>query len=182
MLSSLQERLFRQSKDIPIPMLSSLWRSGSLHVTNKGKEKIKMQDLITIYYLISAMAAWLLAQFLKIFTGFFKEQKFSLKAMFFGTGGMPSSHSSFTMALSFSIAKYHGFDSPMFAIALIFSFVTMYDAQGIRRAAGRHAEILNDLILDHKMPDVGELKELLGHTPLEVAAGALLGILIGLWL
>jgi acid phosphatase family membrane protein YuiD len=86
------------------------------------------------------------------------------------------------MALSFSIAKYHGFDSPMFAIAMIFSFVTMYDAQGIRRAAGRHAEILNDLILDHKMPNVGELKELLGHTPLEVAAGALLGIVIGLWL
>ena len=99
-----------------------------------------------------------------------------------GTGGMPSSHSSFTMALSFSIAKYHGFDSPMFAIAMIFSFVTMYDAQGIRRAAGRHAEILNDLVLDHKMPNVGELKELLGHTPLEVAAGALLGIIIGLWL
>jgi acid phosphatase family membrane protein YuiD len=130
---------------------------------------------------MSAATGWLVAQVLKTIIYGILNKTFNPERMV-GSGGMPSSHSSFTMALSFSIAKYHGFDSPMFAIAMIFSFVTMYDAQGIRRAAGRHAEILNDLILDHKMPNVGELKELLGHTPLEVAAGALLGIVIGLWL
>ena len=129
----------------------------------------------------AVVIGWAAAQGIKILLTLITEKRFDASRIM-GTGGMPSSHSSFTMALSFSIAKYHGFDSPMFAIAMIFSFVTMYDAQGIRRAAGRHAEILNDLILDHKMPNVGELKELLGHTPLEVAAGALLGIIIGLWL
>lgn len=129
----------------------------------------------------AAILAWAAAQGIKILLTLLVEKKFDASRIV-GTGGMPSSHSSFTMALSFSIGKYHGFDSPLFAIAMIFSFVTMYDAQGIRRAAGKQAEILNMLILEHKIPDVEELKELLGHTPLEVAAGALLGIAIGLWL
>lgn len=129
----------------------------------------------------AAILAWAAAQGIKILLTLLVDKRFDASRIV-GTGGMPSSHSSFTMALSFSIGKYHGFDSPLFAIAMIFSFVTMYDAQGIRRAAGKQAEILNMLILKHKLPDVGELKELLGHTPLEVAAGALLGIAIGLWL
>lgn len=129
----------------------------------------------------AALIGWAAAQGIKILLTLITDKKFDASRIV-GTGGMPSSHSSFTMALSFSIGKYHGFDSPLFAIALIFSFVTMYDAQGIRRAAGKHAEILNNLILEHKMPDVGELKELLGHTLLEVAAGAILGLAIGLWL
>ncbi len=129
----------------------------------------------------AAIIAWAAAQGIKIILALIVDKKFDASRIV-GTGGMPSSHSSFTMALSFSIGKYYGFDSPLFAIALIFSFVTMYDAQGIRRAAGKQAEILNMLILEHKIPNVGELKELLGHTPLEVAAGALLGIVIGLWM
>ncbi len=129
----------------------------------------------------AAIIAWAAAQGIKIILTLIVDKKFDASRIV-GTGGMPSSHSSFTMALSFSIGKYYGFDSPLFAIALIFSFVTMYDAQGIRRAAGKQAEILNMLILEHKIPDVDELKELLGHTPLEVAAGALLGIVIGLWM
>ena len=129
----------------------------------------------------AAIIAWAAAQGIKIILTLIVDKKFDASRIV-GTGGMPSSHSSFTMALSFIIGKYYGFDSPLFAIALIFSFVTMYDAQGIRRAAGKQAEILNMLILEHKIPDVGELKELLGHTPLEVAAGALLGIVIGLWM
>ena len=129
----------------------------------------------------AAIIAWAAAQGIKIILTLLVDKKFDASRIV-GTGGMPSSHSSFTMALSFSIGKYYGFDSPLFAIALIFSFVTMYDAQGIRRAAGKQAEILNMLILEHKIPDVDKLKELLGHTPLEVAAGAALGILIGLWM
>ena len=129
----------------------------------------------------AAIISWAAAQAIKIVLTLITEKRFDASRIV-GTGGMPSSHSSFTMALSFSVGKYQGFDSPLFAVALIFSFVTMYDAQGIRRAAGKHAEILNDLIQEHKMPGFGELKELLGHTPLEVAVGAVLGILIGLWL
>ena len=140
-----------------------------------------VKALLSNHILVSAVLAWAAAQIIKTVLVYRKTKELDLERLF-GSGGMPSSHSSFTMALSFSIAKYYGFDSPLFAVAMIFSFVTMYDAQGIRRAAGRHAEILNDLILDHKMRNVGELKELLGHTPLEVAAGALLGIVIGLWL
>lgn len=131
--------------------------------------------------LLAALLSWAVAQGTKIVLTLIQEKRFDASRIV-GTGGMPSSHSSFTMALSFSVGKYHGFDSPLFAIALIFSFVTMYDAQGIRRAAGKHAAILNDLIQEHKMPNIGELKELLGHTPLEVTVGAILGIVIGLWM
>lgn len=142
---------------------------------------IKFGAILQNVPLWAAIISWAAAQAIKIVLTLITEKRFDASRIV-GTGGMPSSHSSFTMALSFSVGKYHGFDSPLFAVALIFSFVTMYDAQGIRRAAGKHAEILNDLIQEHKMPDIGELKELLGHTPLEVAAGAVLGILIGLWL
>ncbi len=139
------------------------------------------RDILQNTPLWAAIIAWAAAQGIKIILTLIVDKKFDASRIV-GTGGMPSSHSSFTMALSFNIGKQYGFDSPLFAIALIFSFVTMYDAQGIRRAAGKQAEILNMLILEHKIPDVGKLKELLGHTPLEVAAGALLGILIGLWM
>lgn len=142
-----------------------------------------MQDFREILQntpLWAALLAWALAQGLKIILTLITEKRFDASRIV-GTGGMPSSHSSFTMALSFSIGKYFGFSSPSFATALVFSLVTMYDAQGIRRAAGKHAEILNDMIRYHKIPDQGQLKELLGHTPLEVLAGALLGIVVGLW-
>lgn len=142
-----------------------------------------MQDFREILQntpLWAALLAWALAQGLKIILTLITEKRFDASRIV-GTGGMPSSHSSFTMALSFSIGKYFGFSSPSFATALVFSLVTMYDAQGIRRAAGKHAEILNDMIRHHKIPDQEQLKELLGHTPLEVLAGALLGIMVGLW-
>lgn len=129
----------------------------------------------------AALLAWAIAQVLKIILTLIEDRRFDASRIV-GTGGMPSSHSSFTMALSFSVGKYYGFGSPLFAIALIFSFVTMYDAQGIRRAAGKQAEILNMLILHHQIPTGEKLKELLGHTPLEVAAGAVLGIAVGLLL
>ena len=76
--------------------------------------------------------------------------------------------------------SYNGFDSALFAISLIFSFVVMYDAAGIRRAAGKQAEIINYMIEHHKLPELQKVKELLGHTPLEVFVGAILGIVVGL--
>ncbi|MBR4014852.1 MAG: divergent PAP2 family protein [Anaerotignum sp.] len=140
-----------------------------------------LQGILHNTPLLAALAAWAIAQGAKILLTLLLERQLDLTRIV-GTGGMPSSHSALTMALSFSIGKYWGFDSPYFAIALIFSFVVMYDAAGIRRAAGKQAEIINMLILHHQMPDMEKLKELLGHTPLEVAVGAILGIGIGLWL
>jgi acid phosphatase family membrane protein YuiD len=99
------------------------------------------------------------------------------------TGGMPSSHSAIVMGLTTAIGKHAGITSAAFAIALIFSFVVMYDAAGLRRAAGRQAAILNRLVEDLvHMRGVQEqkLRELLGHTPVEVLVGAALGVLVGL--
>src|ERR1700694_4991749 len=99
------------------------------------------------------------------------------------TGGMPSSHAAIVMGMTTAVGKYAGVTSAAFAIALIFSFVVMYDAAGLRRAAGRQAAILNPLVKDLvHMRGVQEqkLRELLGHTPVEVLAGAALGIAAGL--
>ena len=93
---------------------------------------------------------------------------------------MPSSHTSFVMALTFSIGKIHGFNIPSFAVSLAFSFVVMYDAAGVRRAAGKQAAVLNKLIFHSGLKPEEQLKELLGHTPLQVMAGAVLGIFVGL--
>lgn len=128
----------------------------------------------------AAMISWAIAQGTKIILTLITEKRFDATRIV-GTGGMPSSHSALVMALTFSVGKHNGFGSPLFAVALIFSFVVMYDAAGIRRAAGKQAEIINMLIVKHQLPDMEKLKELLGHTPLEVLAGGILGIVVGLW-
>jgi len=102
----------------------------------------------------------------------------------FGAGGMPSSHSAFVTALAVTAARYCGLGSSEFALAAAFAIVVMYDAAGVRRAAGEQAKIIN-YMMDHWSETTPErfhkeLKELLGHTPVEVIAGALLGTLIGL--
>src|SRR3977135_3663914 len=99
------------------------------------------------------------------------------------TGGMPSSHAAMVSGLTTAVGKYAGVGSAAFALALIFSFVVMYDAAGLRRAAGRQAAILNRLVEDLvNMRGVQEakLRELLGHTPVEVLVGAILGVAAGL--
>ncbi|MDD3393359.1 MAG: divergent PAP2 family protein [Anaerotignum sp.] len=129
----------------------------------------------------AAIISWAIAQGSKIILTLITEKRFDATRIV-GTGGMPSSHTALVVALAFSVGKYHGFDSAFFAIALIFCFVVMYDAAGIRRAAGKQAEIINMLIIDHQVPNMEKLKELLGHTPLEVFVGGILGIVIGLWI
>lgn len=142
---------------------------------------MKIQDLITNYYLISATSAWLLAQFLKIFTGFFKEQKFSLKAMFFGTGGMPSSHTATVAALCTASAIGEGLNSSAFAISAVLAIIVMIDATGVRRETGKQSRALNIIVeelfkSDPKTFDM-RFKELIGHTPLQVVFGFLTGLL-----
>lgn len=129
---------------------------------------------------MAAIIAWAIAQGTKIILTLVIDKRFDLTRLV-GTGGMPSSHSALVMAMAFSVGKSDGFDSTIFGLAIILCFVVMYDAAGIRRAAGKQAEILNYFINEHKIPNMENLKELLGHTPLEVFAGALLGICIGLY-
>ncbi len=98
-----------------------------------------------------------------------------------GSGGMPSSHSSFVMGMSTAVGLAKGWDSSSYAIALVLSLIVMYDASGVRRSVGKQAIILNNIIEDlyhHKPIAQDKLKELVGHTPVEVFAGALLGIVV----
>lgn len=125
-----------------------------------------------------------IAQFIKIFTS--SPPNFS---RILNSGGMPSSHAAFVSTLSTSIALKYGYNSDLFAIVVVFSLIVIYDAGGVRRAVGEQANVLNNLLknLDFKdlTPDRSkeikkDLKELVGHTPIEVLLGALLGITIAL--
>lgn len=127
-----------------------------------------------------SILSWFVAQFIKVISVLLTEKRFDF-SRFIGSGGMPSSHSSFVTALSVMIGFEYGFDSPLFAVCIVFSFIVMYDASGVRRAAGKQASILNQIVehWDEGVEIQGErLKELIGHTPFEVIAGAALGIII----
>lgn len=125
--------------------------------------------------------SWLIAQVLKVAFVFIKDKKFDF-TRFVGSGGMPSSHSSFIVALAVTLGRIHGWNSSYFAIALAISLIVMYDAAGVRRAAGKQAKVLNKMIYSFNdfIEFEGRLKELIGHSPVEVVAGALLGIIVGL--
>ncbi len=133
-------------------------------------------------FLLAPLVAWAIAQAAKVILTSVRQRKLNLRVLA-ETGGMPSSHAAIVMGMTTAVGKYAGVSSAAFAIALIFSFVVMYDAAGLRRAAGRQAAILNRLVEDLvHMRGVQEqkLRELLGHTPIEVVVGALLGIGVGL--
>ncbi|HKW72315.1 MAG TPA: divergent PAP2 family protein [Candidatus Dormibacteraeota bacterium] len=133
-------------------------------------------------FLIAPLVAWVLAQVAKVTLTSVRQRRLNLRVLA-ETGGMPSSHSAIVMGLTTAVGKYAGLTSAAFAIALIFTFVVMYDAAGLRRAAGRQAEVLNRLVEDLvHMRGVQEvrLRELLGHTPFEVLVGALIGLGVGL--
>ncbi|KPU44908.1 divergent PAP2 family protein [Oxobacter pfennigii] len=128
--------------------------------------------------LLTSIAGWSVAQILKVLFVYASCKKIDFTRLV-GSGGMPSSHSAFVVALTVSVGKVCGFDSSDFAISAVISFVVMYDAAGVRRAAGKQARVLNTIINDKllagKFPEE-ELKELLGHTPIEVIAGAFVGL------
>ncbi len=142
------------------------------------------KNLLRNDMLICAIASYFVAQFFKVFTVLYKEKSLNLRYLF-ASGGMPSSHSSTVSALAISCARVHGVASPLFAICAVLAIIVMYDAAGVRRAAGEHAKMLNHIVADlfSGKPEYTEnaLKELIGHTPLQVVAGCLLGILIGLF-
>jgi acid phosphatase family membrane protein YuiD len=135
-----------------------------------------------VKFLLAPLVAWVIAQAAKVIMTSMRQRRLNLRVLA-ETGGMPSSHAAIVMGLSTAVGKYAGVSSAAFAIALIFSFVVMYDAAGLRRAAGRQAAILNRLVEDLvHMRGMQEqrLRELLGHTPFEVVVGAMLGIVVGL--
>ena len=135
-------------------------------------------------YLLAPVVAWAFAQAAKLTMTSVRQRRLNLRVLA-ETGGMPSSHSAIVAGLTTAVGKYSGVASAPFAIALIFSFVVMYDAAGLRRAAGRQAEVLNRLVEDLvHMRGVQEarLRELLGHTPIEVLVGAVIGFVVGLLL
>lgn len=140
-------------------------------------------------YIIKAAAlAWLTAQVLKTLINFAFTKKFKAERLF-GAGGMPSSHTALVIATAISTARQCGVDSSQFALAAIFAAVVMYDAMGVRYAAGEQAKVINRLVdelfdtmkLDQeKIPHFKELKEMLGHTPVEVIGGIIVGVVIAL--
>lgn len=133
-------------------------------------------------YLYVPFAMWFGIQLFKVIYDLVTTKKFNFKRIL-GAGGMPSSHSAVVTSLATLIGKYQGITTPIFAISVIFAFVVMYDAAGIRRAAGKQAKLLNKLVETPGLSGVEvseRLVEVLGHTPTQVLVGALIGIIAGL--
>jgi uncharacterized protein len=137
-------------------------------------------DIINNKIFMTTLAAWIIAQSIKVSIGVVKEKKFDFR-WFVGTGGMPSSHAAGASCLAAAVGFDCGFGSVDFALAAAFAIVVMFDAQGVRRATGRQARILNriteDIYWQGRIKD-DRLRELVGHTPIEVVAGFLLGVAI----
>ncbi len=140
-----------------------------------------IKGIFTNYVFICAVIGWFLAQAIKCVRYVVKNKKFDF-AVLMSSGGMPSSHSSTVCAVVAATAKLCGTGSPEFALAFILAFIVMYDAAGVRRAAGEQAKVLNRIADELSKGDTHyldkDLKEFIGHTPFQVIMGALLGILI----
>jgi acid phosphatase family membrane protein YuiD len=143
-----------------------------------------IKDLLLNRVAIAAFSAWIIGQFLKFPLEYLLNKRWDW-GIIFGSGGLPSSHSALVTAVALSIGFQEGFGTSLFALAVSIALVVIYDAAGVRRQAGIHAARINELMKNffesRQFPDE-DLKEMLGHTPFEVIAGVLLGILISLTL
>jgi len=165
-----------------------------------------LRTLTSNYIINIGATSWILAQIIKTVIALLLTRKIQMERLW-GAGGMPSSHSALTCSVAIGMARMQGFASPLFGLSLLFAMVVIYDAMGVRRAAGEHAKVLNRLAFeielpwrrmkpknksgspdtnsaDHKSPPLlqKQLKEYLGHTPFEVLGGCLLGILVALFM
>ena len=142
-----------------------------------------MMGIISEYkYLIVPFATWFFIQLFKLIYDLVTTKKFNFKRIL-GAGGMPSSHSAVVVSLATMIGKSEGITSPIFGLAVVFAFVVMYDAAGVRRAAGKQAKLLNKIIDTPGLSGVEvteRLQEVLGHTPIQVFVGAFIGLIVGL--
>lgn len=135
-------------------------------------------------YILVPFTVWFAIQVFKVITDLIKTKKFDFKRIM-GAGGMPSSHSAVVASLATLIGKNEGIESPLFGLSVIFAFIVMYDAAGVRRAAGKQAKILNKLIETPGLSGIQvseKLVEVLGHTPIQVIVGAIVGIVSGLFM
>lgn len=132
-------------------------------------------------FLYIPILTWFGIQLFKVIHDLIVTKKFNFKRIL-GAGGMPSSHTGVVVSLSVLIGRSEGFNSPIFALSVIFAFVVMYDAAGVRRAAGKQAQLLNKLVETPGLTGMQvheKLVEVLGHTPKQVLVGAIIGILVG---
>ena len=151
-------------------------------VISVGAVGSALTDLSGNLIFMCAFWSWLTAQLMKYFTAFYRENAWDWRVMF-DSGGMPSSHTALVVGLTTAIAYQYGLGSALFPLSLAFSLIVMYDAAGVRRHAGKQAEVLNKILDDmfHGQPiSDRKLKEVLGHSPLQVLAGAVLGVFIGI--
>lgn len=142
-----------------------------------------MMGIISEYkYIIVPFATWFFIQLFKLIYDLVVTKQFNFKRIL-GAGGMPSSHSAVVVALCTMIGKNYGIDSAIFGLSIVFAFVVMYDAAGVRRAAGKQAKLLNKIVQTPGLSNVEvteKLQEVLGHTPTQVFVGALIGLIVGL--
>lgn len=133
-------------------------------------------------YIIIPILTWFFIQLFKLIYDLVTTKQFNFKRIL-GAGGMPSSHSAVVVSLATMIGKDIGVDSPLFAMSLLFAFIVMYDAAGVRRAAGKQARLLNKIVQTPGLSGLQvqeRLVEVLGHTPMQVVVGAIIGIIVGL--
>ena len=137
-----------------------------------------LREIFNNKILAITLTVWAIAQSFKVLMGVVRERRFNFR-WFIGTGGMPSSHAAGASAMATTCGMVYGFDSAIFALAAVFALVTMFDAQGVRRATGQQAELLNQILDDIYWKgklESNRLIELIGHTPIQVFTGAIIGI------
>lgn len=138
-----------------------------------------MEDITEFKYLYTPLLLWICIQTFKVIWDLVTTKQFNFKRIM-GAGGMPSSHSAVVTSVATLIGKYEGSTTPLFALSVVFAFIVMYDAAGIRRAAGKQAKLLNKIINTPGLTNIQvqeKLVEVLGHTPTQVIVGALIGVI-----
>lgn len=141
-----------------------------------------MEFLQEYKYIVVPLIVWFSIQNFKWIYEFIRTGKLNFKRII-GAGGMPSSHTAIVSTITTMIAKQEGIKAPIFAVSLVFSLIVMYDASGVRRAAGKQAELLNKIVQTPGLTGIQvseKLVEVLGHTPIEVIVGAIIGVAVGL--
>jgi len=143
-------------------------------------------DLLHNPFLITAISSWVVAQVLKMLINAAISRKFSLERLF-GDGGMPSGHSATVSSLAVMSALVYGAGSFEFAISALFAIVVCHDAMGVRQETGKQAVVINEIVktfsilTENKVPQT-KLKEFVGHTPIQVLAGIVLGVINAFWM
>ena len=130
-------------------------------------------------YILVPFLLWLLIQISKVVVDCIQNKRFSLSRLL-GSGGMPSSHSAVMVSITVMLGKYIGFHSPIFALACFMTLGVMQDAIGVRRQVGEQAKYLNEILVDDKITPEQKFQEMVGHTPIQVLSGLIIGIIVGI--